>query len=234
MANNYRKKSTTARRGNMAGQLLLVCVCFVAGYLSASLYDIARLSDWVSTNILAKNVIPTAAQPGVAVAQLPKPKFEFYTLLANEQVAGSSQPTTQQPTAVLPVKELPLHAPLAPTTVLATASSAPAAVSPVATTAAKMAPENKLPALLAGNNTNNKDAYLVQVASFRSMREAERMKISLVMKGLDVKIATINQQQVNWYRVFIGPFSSHTQAQQAQLAFAKREHVMGMIRRMDA
>lgn len=229
MANNYRKKSTAARRGNMAGQLLLVCVCFIAGYLSASLYDIARVSSWLNTNILAKNVIPASLQPGVAVAQLPKPKFEFYTLLANEQVAGSSQQATQQPTAVLPVKEAPLRAPLAPTTVLASASSATPAA-PSAPTA-QVTPENKLPALLAANN---KDAYLVQVASFRSMREAERMKISLVMKGLDVKIATINQQQVNWYRVFIGPFSSHTQAQQAQLAFAKREHVMGMIRRMDA
>lgn len=222
MANKYRKRSVTARRGNMTGQILLVCVCFVAGYLSASLYDIARLSTWVNTNILAKNVVQPPAQPGVAVAQLPKPKFEFYTLLANEQVAGSSQ-TTPMPTAVLPVKELPLHAPLAPAT--AVASSGPVApIAPITT-------ENKLPALLAANN---KDTYLVQVASFRSMREAERMRVSLVMKGLDVKIATVNQQQINWYRVFIGPFSSHTQAQQAQQAFAKREHVMGMIRRMDA
>jgi cell division protein FtsN len=81
---------------------------------------------------------------------------------------------------------------------------------------------------------DNHDAYLVQVGSFRNMREAERMKAMLVMKGFDVHIASAIQQHVNWYRVIIGPFSSRIEAQQAQGAFARREHVMGMIRKMDA
>lgn len=225
MAGHYRKKKIARRNSNWLGQLLLVSVIFVAGYMSASIYNLTSLSAWVGTHVLAKS----GTQPMIALqpAQLPKPKFEFYTLLANEKVAGSGtmQPATsaQAPAtpaiAAAPVKALPLHAPLAPVAaVVATVGAAP------------VVSATKVPAF----PVNTKGAYLVQVGSFKSMREAERMKVSLVMKGFDVKIAMVNQQRVNWYRVIIGPFGSKTQAQQAQLAFARSEHVMGMIRKMDA
>lgn len=215
MAGHYKKRNAPRRSGNMSGQLLLVLAVFIAGYMSASFCDIASLTQWINAHFLAKNSTQLIIKPNLQQAQLPKPKFEFYTLLANERVAGIT-PATSLPTAVLPVKALPLHAPLAPTAVLATAKPAPVLT-------AQKAPVS-----------TSKDNYLVQVASFKSMQEAERMKVSLVMKGFDVKIATINQQQVNWYRVIIGPFSSRSQAQQAQLVFSRREHIMGMIRRMDA
>ena len=233
MAGNYRKKNSPRRNSNWLGQLLLISVVFVAGYMSAALYNLASLSAWMGTHVLAKGSIQPIITSGLQQAQLPKPKFEFYTLLANEQVAGATQataaaqvsaaaqtPSAQTIIAAAPAKALPLHAPLAPVAaVVATAGPAPV-----------VAAADKISAVL----TNTRDAYLVQVASFKSMREAERMKVSLVMKGFDVKIATVNQQHVNWYRVIIGPFGSKTQAQQAQLAFARSEHIMGMIRKMDA
>lgn len=223
MAGNYRKKNAPRRNSNGLGQLLLVFVVFVAGYMSASLYNLASLSTWIGTHVLANSSLQPIIKVGPQQAALPKPKFEFYTLLANEQVAGAAQATaTSQASAPAPTAmakapaaapvtaALPLHAPLAPVTTIASAE--------------------KIPAVIA----NSKEAYLVQVASFKSMREAERMKAGLVMKGFDVKIATVNQQRINWYRVIIGPFGSKTQAQHAQLAFARSEHIMGMIRKMDA
>lgn len=226
MAGNYRKKNSSRKTSNWLGQSLLVFVVFVAGYMSASLYNLASLGSWVGTHVLANSSIQPIMKVGSQQASLPRPKFEFYTLLANEQVAGSGQTATQPqavvpaPTivaAVAPVKALPLHAPLAP--VAATASVGPAPV----------VSAEKIPVI----NANSRDSYLVQVASFKSMREAERMKAGLVMKGFDVKIAMVSQQRTNWYRVIIGPFGSKMQAQQAQLAFARREHIMGMIRKMD-
>jgi len=216
MAGQYKRKNSPRQKGSLLGQLLLVLVVFVAGYLSASLYDLASVTAWVGSQVLANNSAVIIKKPGAQQAQLPKPKFEFYTLLANEQVAGAT--TTSSPTAVLPVKPLPLHAPLAPVTAVVLTSPAPVVVA------------EKIPAFIA----NRKDTYMVQVGSFKNIQEAERMKVSLVMKGFDVKIATSTQQQISWYRVIIGPFASHTQAQQAQMAFARREHIMGMIRRMDA
>ncbi|HBI22182.1 MAG TPA: hypothetical protein DDY37_06335 [Legionella sp.] len=221
MAGNYRKKNATPRHGSRIGQLLLAAVFFIAGYLSAAVFDLTRLTSWLGMHVLAKTntqlLLRTSAEP----APLPKPKFEFYTLLAKERVAGSvpaaPQPKAAQPVAVLPVKNpaLPLHAPLAPVPAV-----------------------DKLPAMVANNvnnaSINTKDAYLVQVGSFKRLQEAERMKASLLMKGFDVKLSDMTQQGVHWYRITIGPFASRTQAQETLLSFARREHIVGMIRKMDA
>ncbi len=218
MAGNYRRTNVPRRNSNWLGQFLLVFVVFVAGYMTASLYNLASLSAWVGTHVLANSSLQPIIKSGPQLAALPKPKFEFYTLLANEQVAGATQAATlpQAPVisptmAFASVSDLPLHEPLAP-----------------------VAAEKKPVLVSNSKDINSKDAYLVQVASFKSLREAERMRVGLVMKGFEVKIAMVNQQQINWYRVIIGPFGSKTLAQQAQQAFARREHIMGMIRKMDA
>ena len=231
MAGNYKKKNTTRRRSNILGQLLLAAVFFIAGYISASLYDLTNLSAWVGTHLLAKTtskmLIPTQEQANVA----PKPKFEFYTLLANEQVAGSAPPTSSvQPTALAENSQPAL--PLVKNTIAPAPAplASPAAVVAANTVALQAPlPEKKLAPIV-----NNRDAYLIQVASFKSMSEAEHMKASLTMKGFDVNIAMVNQQRVNWYRVIIGPFASREQAQQMLVTFARREHITGMIRKMDA
>ena len=215
MAGNYRRKNTTRRNGGTTGQLLLIVVSVIIGYVLASFFDFNCLVTWINTHILVSTPVkPTLAKANQR-AELPKPKFEFYTLLANDKAGGISRPTTPVVPATAPketpqAKALPLHAPLAPV------ASTP---SPVVT-APPVIP--------------NKDSYLVQVGSFRSMREAERMKASLLMKGFDVGIHTVTAQQINWYRVIIGPFSSKIAAQQAQQSFARSEHVAGMVRRMDA
>ena len=229
MAGNYKKKNTMRRSSNgLTSQLLLIGVSMTIGYVVASFFDYNCLMAWVNTTILrqtpAKVALATATQPN----ELPKPKFEFYTLLAKGQVqrdvqqsikpapspvtvAENTMPIVKNTMPIVvdapPSKALPLHAPLAPTNTPAQAVAIP---------------------------STDKGSYLVQVASFRSMREAERMKATLVMKGFDVGITMASAQQINWYRVIIGPFSSKVQAQQAQQAFAKREHIVGMIRRMDA
>ena len=215
MAGNYRRKNTTRRNSGTTGQLLLIVVSVIIGYVLASFFDFNCLSTWINTHILASTSIKPTLSNANQRAELPKPKFEFYTLLANDKAGGISRPTApvapaRAPTETPPVKALPLHAPLAPI------ASAP---SPVATAAPVM---------------NSKDSYLVQVGSFRSMREAERMKASLLMKGFDVGIHTVTAQQINWYRVIIGPFSSKIAAQQAQQSFARSEHIAGMVSRMDA
>lgn len=227
MAGNYRKKQAARRQGRFLGQTLFAFVFFIAGYLSASLYGLTNLSSWVGAHLFANNSSQMIIKTSTQAAALPKPKFEFYTLLANEKVAGSvpasapvkvatltpSATSVSPPPATQAAKSvaLPLHAPLSATEMPRVAA----------------AEKNQIPAIAS-------DSYLVQVGSFRSMHEAERMKASLVMKGFDVNIATINQQRVNWYRVIIGPFASRTQAQLAQQSFARQEHIVGMVRKMDA
>jgi cell division protein FtsN len=93
----------------------------------------------------------------------------------------------------------------------------------------KIASEKLNPASTPGD----KNAYLVQIASFKSKQEAERMKASLALKGFVVSIAVVNQQQAQWYRIILGPYASRTQAEKARSSLAQSEHLAGMIRRMD-
>ena len=87
MAGHYRKKNAPRQRGNMLGQLLLVVVVFVAGYLTASLYDLASVTSWIGSQVLANNSAVIIKQPSAQQASIPKPKFEFYTLLAKTKAA---------------------------------------------------------------------------------------------------------------------------------------------------
>lgn len=246
MAKNYGKKNVT-RRSSLPGQILLVFLAFFFGYLSASFYDFNRLSVWMNTHVLAEQRQQKSVKAVAQQTPLPKPKFEFYTLLANEKVAGAPSPTGSQPTrvaqmaGVVPQPNKASQAVVQPTSSPQPNSVAQAeAVVPINLAVTQTLPlhaplSENVPVIKASNPVLlTKDSYLIQVGSFKNLREAERMKASLVMKGFDVKIASITQQRMNWYRVIIGPFASRTQALKAQIAFARSEHITGMIRRMDA
>jgi len=229
MAKDYRKKSparrsTPARTGGGSKQFVWVLVSFFCGYLVSTVFDVSAFSDWLKTNVLAKQDVKVAkpATQIAATTQIPKPKFEFYTLLASEHTATpvtAVNPAAASSTAV---------------TTLANRAS-PMTVPVTTATPTVIAPTQKTPAALAASAPAlMKESYLVQIASFRSKQDAEHMKASLILKGFTVNIATINTQQINWYRVIIGPFASRTQAAKAQGAIAQSEHIMGMIRKMDA
>lgn len=231
MAKNYGKKTMGRRNSSGVGSLMLAFVAFVFGYLIATVFDMNQLSGWVNTHMLAQQVAQSPTKPVSQQAQLPKPKFEFYTLLAKGQVG---QPLPEAPVAqtaqAVPSTE-PVHV---------ASSHAPSVSAPLDLTVTQKLPLHEpLVAVQPGNKpiavaAITTDKFLVQVGSFKNLREAEKMKASLVMKGFDVTISSSNQQQMSWYRVIIGPFESRTQAQKAQLAFARSEHIVGMVRKMDA
>ena len=81
--------------------------------------------------------------------------------------------------------------------------------------------------------TANRDAFVVQLASFRQVKDAERMRAALSMKGFAVNLVEINQQNTLWYRVVLGPFTSRADAQRIQRAVLRSERINGMIRKMD-
>lgn len=217
MAKSYGRKNPTPHRGSVLKQLLVVLGCFLLGYLSASVFDFTSVSGWVNTQLVQRS--GQGKTKPIQQAQLPKPKFEFYTLLASEhtQVSGpgpNPAPTVPAPQVVAQIP--PVGVPLA--------KNAPVSV-------ATEVPPKPLPSQQA---TINKDGYLVQIGSFKSRQEAERMKASLTLKGFAVNIAQVNQQQTNWYRVVIGPFASRSLAEKARTSLARSERIVGMIRKMNA
>ncbi len=223
MAGNYRARQSSSRTAHKARQWFLMCVVFVGGYMSASLYDFSQFRTFISEHGFKNNSTPVLAKIDTKTVALPKPKFEFYTLLANEQVAGSS------PSPALPEASQAVKAPPVPTPTLTPTHSQALALVDAVSSVSHSNPGKSKPSII-----NHGVSYMVQVASFKTMQDAERMKVMLVMKGLDVKITVASQQGINWYRVVMGPFASKIQAQDAQGRFARQEHINGMIRRMDA
>ena len=222
MAKNYGHRKPVRQGSSMSKQLLLVLTGFLFGYLSASIFDFSSLSNWFNTQVLAQHTSSSTIKPAPQQAQLPKPKFEFYTLLASESSNDASVPAPNTPAAVVaPSTVKPVTAATTPTVTKST---------PVAAPLANVVPAKEVPSQM----VMGKDAYLVQIAAFKSKPEAERMKALLALKGFAVTIAIVNQQQTNWYRVSVGPFTSKILAQKAQASVANSEHIVGMIRKMDA
>ncbi|WP_133127937.1 SPOR domain-containing protein [Legionella nagasakiensis] len=213
MAKEYRKKGKTDSNGWLR-QMMLVFMSFFCGYLSASLFNFTQVSEWLN-NSFFKQKEQKIHQKDRQQVQLPKPKLEFYTLLAKEQTAV--------PAVVNSTKETPTKQASA-STVKAIESTSELQKHSLTTHSV-----DKIVAAV-----SNKETYLVQVASFRNKEDAERMKATLILKGFNVNVAAVTNQQVHWYRVIIGPFPSRIQAEKAQTEVARSERIMGMIRKMDA
>ena len=224
MAKDYIRKNKTVRNGAGSKPLLLVSMSFLVGYLSATVFDVASITAWVNQNLLAQKTDSVSKNKVVQQAELPKPKFEFYTLLTKEQ----KEATDEVPNPVAQVAATvpkPAVTGIKPAT-LASAKTVPVTSSAPTVDATKQAPGSSV--------LSSKGSYLVQVAAFKSRQEAERMKAALVLKGFVVNIAVVSQQQTNWYRVSLGPFPSKDDALKAQTNVARSEHIVGMVRRMDA
>lgn len=214
MPRDYQKKRNVRQGRSASGRFLWILASFLGGYLTATLFDFTSLSAWVSKQVQGSQ----QAQPAPKVARktdLPKPKFEFYTLLARD--SSSMVPVNKTAPASLPVKPV-TSVVMAPAAPLAERPPQPAAV---AVAASKPAPRASVV----------KEAWLVQIASFNKRSDAERLKASLTLQGFDVGIASIAKNGTAWFRVTIGPFSSHSQAEKAQILVAKTERMRGMIKK---
>lgn len=237
MAKNYGRGQAMRRKGGFSKQLVIAFMGFLSGYLGASVFDLTSLSHWVNTQLLSKYTGQVIPKPATVDVVLPKPKFEFYTLLANQHA-----PTTEPEATVVPAitTSSPSTEPAAsvgepvakksPTSTLVPLKNTTVAVdthTPKPSVAAEL-PATPSVATLA------KNAYVVQVGSFKRQSEAERIKASLSLKGFMVSVVTVNQQGMRWYRVVIGPFASRPLAEKAQSSVARTEHIIGMIRKMDA
>ncbi|AHE67865.1 SPOR domain-containing protein [Legionella oakridgensis] len=221
MAKDYRKKGKSSSNGWLR-QMTLVLMSFFCGYLSASLFNFTQASAWVEDHFFSKHKEQAISQPSKQQAQLPRPKLEFYTLLAKEQSAVPSAVNPQVANAINTSSNTAAKASATTAKVVEASSAFQKEM------ANKPATEKVTPAVV------HKESYLVQVASFRKREDAERMKASLILKGFSVNVMAVVNQQIHWYRVIIGPFSSRIQAEKAQVEVARSEHITGMIRKMDA
>ncbi len=231
-----RNKRSSRQNGGAPQQFLIVIVTFMLGYLTASVFNVEKLSNWVSTQVLEHS--QEKKRPAKAATQQaqvpPKPKFEFYTLLANEKAAGSTTQTGANATANRPANrptpEAATRAASTAAVVAATARPVPKSTTPNSQqhVPAKVATEVRAPATRSVQPTRG--TYLVQVAAFKARQDAEHMKGMLILKGFNVNVVPISHQTKGiWYRVIVGPYANRALAQRAQESLARNERLRGMI-----
>lgn len=229
MTKENNNKRSSKQRGSILSQFMVLMVTFFLGYLAACFFDSAALSNWVNAQLAhhqeQKPDIPVKqAQPAVAA----KPKFEFYTLLANEKVAGSAQTgaNANANAAVGRAVEASVAASNNQVHTAQNASNPAAAINPhpPVELSAKVV-ERRLQERV----TSARGGFAVQVASFKARRDAEHMKGMLTLKGFHVSVVPVTQAQGIWYRVVVGPYANRNLAQKAQFSLDRNERIRGMV-----
>ena len=67
------------------------------------------------------------------------------------------------------------------------------------------------------------ESYLLQAGSFRQREDADRRRAELLLLGLDPKVEETNSDNGRWFRVYLGPFSSHSQMTRARSLTAAQD-----------
>ena len=128
----------------------------------------------------------------------PKPKFEFYTLLPEMEV-------------VVPDEDLAAPAP-------ARAESSDTVETPTSAAVEDDAPGDPEPALKSGH-------YILQVASFKSMRDADGLKAQLILLGFQPVVQTVAiDSDEKWHRVRIGPYADRDSLEAARIRLRADGH----------
>lgn len=226
MAKKRLRKQKMILRKSSSFKFFWLIPSFFCGYLVASFLDLSHFAQWAYQGIFMKS----ALNPNIKIAEkppeLPKPKFEFYTMLAK-----SEKPTLLNP------PQLRVPPPGPPSSHENQIKSQVASLSKEIEKASIAKETEK--ALIADKKISNSlprdnDRYWLQVASFKVKNDAERMKAALILKGFDVTITNTSFSQGGWFRVLIGPYQTKGEAEKIQLAVANQEHIKGMVRKWDA
>lgn len=148
-----------------------------------------------------------------------KPKFDFYTLLPDMEVEVPVEEIRKPPTKPEPEKTDTNKAQIASTNQAGTKTGDTSATKQPAATI----PPSALPTAPPPKETAT--VYLLQMGSFSTLADADRLKARLAMQGVETDIQTITisnaQGKATMYRVRSGPYnqsqvqSAHKNVQEA-------------------
>jgi cell division protein FtsN len=215
--------------------LLLVMIGFAVGCTSSTFFNWNEVVSWVNTHVLMQKSSTLAPVASKKYAEIPKPKFEFYTLLTQENRARAANIA---PDISSSKQNVPQTQHTAAETVISESPSSTSRQLPMELTVAASQTNLALQEQRAIEKTlvqaSVKNGYWLQLASFRRAQDAEKMKANLSLKGVMPTVVTITQQHVQWFRVVLGPFPNKFDAERARKSVMLSFHIQGIVRRMDA
>lgn len=182
MAHDYKRSAGYKPKTQIPGWLLFVSGLAI-GAFGSFLYFIKQYD--------APERVVTAPPAGVTVPEAkdtatPPPRFDFYTILPEQEVIIPDQESPKEVKEIKAAKVKPETA------------KAPAAPAPVVTHTAPVA---------------KKGNYVLQIGSFKKMEEADRLRASLALVGVESSIQVVRISDTDsWHRVRVGPFENVEQA----------------------
>ena len=197
MAKQKRSHAVRGRGGSGKGHGL---AWFLAGALAGGLATWVVLGRDPAAEQVRATVERTVGHSiGVDSTTPPaKPKFEFYTLLPEMEV-------------VVPDEDLAAPGPAPP-------ESGGTAEVPTSAAVEDDAPADTDPALKSGH-------YILQVASFRSVKDADGLKAQLTLLGFQPVVQTVAiDSDEKWHRVRIGPYADRDSLEAARVRLRADGH----------
>jgi len=67
------------------------------------------------------------------------------------------------------------------------------------------------------------ESYLLQAGSFRQREDADRRRAELLLLGLQPNVEASDSDTGHWFRVYLGPFNSHTEVTRAKSLMAAQD-----------
>jgi cell division protein FtsN len=196
MSRDYRRRAEPRSRRSTPGWVLFV-VGFIAGAFSVGLallkYGPEELKALTtSLQAAAKPEVVAKAEESPKHAGVPRPQFQFYSLLPEREVMVSEDEVNRRAKATSSVPTPPRPAPVA----------APAAAEP---------PPAPAPAAVPAD-----EVLMLQVAAFKARADAESLKAQLALKGMQAGIESATIKGESYHRVRLGPYRSIEQLQAAR------------------
>jgi cell division protein FtsN len=180
---------------------MLFGVGFVAGAFSVGLAwlklgpaELQALTTSLKASVQAPPV--AKADEPQKLAAVPRPQFQFYSLLPEREVMVSEDEVDRRAKASSSVPTSPRPPPGAPVV----AAGSPPAPTPAPTPAPAAAEE----------------VLMLQVAAFKARADAEGLKAQLALKGMQAGIESANIKGEAYHRVRLGPYRSIEQLQAAR------------------
>lgn len=193
MSNNYRKKPQSSSRKSPPPRQAAGWVWLLTGVcLGAFGMFLLQLNQVVPGG--ARTPADSAARQADHDKNIPKPRFDFYKLLKENEVPVPVPESAQQAETPAPVK--PEDAAAATQETVSESVSTP------------RAPQQGL-------------IYMLQAGSFKRAEDADRLRVQLILLNLTARVEQVSVRNGDiWHRVLLGPYSSQEQMVQARDALA--------------
>ena len=86
----------------------------------------------------------------------------------------------------------------------------------------KVTPPSDKPVIRVSETTAKSRRYLLQAGSFRNEEDARRLRVELVLQGLEPKVEEVDVRNgETWFRVQLGPFSDQETLNKTQSVLAE-------------